>query len=501
MSLLGVDVGTTGCKAIAFNLDGHIIAQAYGEYPLIHRRPGWSELDSNLVWQKVADAIRKVAAETKSDPIRAFAVSSQGEAVTPVSEDGEVLDTAITTFDSRADEIAQEIEGRMSKLQIMRITGMPLSGITTMAKLIWLRRNKPDVYGKTWKFLGYEDFVLFKLGIKPVEDWSLASRTMMFDIIRKDWSEKMLNLAKVDRDLLPETAPSGTPIGEVPDKIADELGLPKGVVGVTGGHDQPCGALGAGVIREGLVMDATGTVECFAPAFTEPVLSEEMIEGNFACYPHVVSDLYVTLAFVSSGGVVLRWFRDVFGQREIEEAERKSLSAYDLLMEEMSDDISPVMLLPHFSGSGTPYLDTRSKGAILGLSLATGKGDIIRAIIEGVSFEMKYNLELLQEAGVRIDEFRAIGGGARSERWLQMKADIYEKPVVAMDVSEGVCLGAAILAGVAIGEYSSIQEAIEHIVRPRRTYMPRAEFSERYRERFEIYRRIYPAIREISHRL
>lgn len=501
MSLLGVDVGTTGCKAIAFNLDGEIIAQAYGEYPLIHRRPGWSELDSNLVWQKVADAVRKVAAETKNDPIKAFAVSSQGEAVTPVTEKGEILDTAITTFDSRADEIAEEIGERMSKLQIMRITGMPLSGITTMAKLIWIRRNKPDVYRKTWKFLGFEEFVTFKMGIRPVEDWSLASRTMMFDIIRKDWSGEMLDMAEVDRDLLPETAPSGTPIGEVPDRIADELGLPRGVVGVTGGHDQPCGALGAGVIRGGLVMDATGTVECFAPAFTEPVLNERMIEGNFACYPHVVPGLYVTLAFVSSGGVVLRWFRDVFGRREMEEAEKRGISPYDLLMEEMSEDISPVMLLPHFSGSGTPYLDTQSKGAILGLTLATEKGDIIRAIIEGVSFEMKYNLELLQQAGVRIDEFRAIGGGARSERWLQMKADIYEKPVVAMDVSEGVCLGAAILAGVAIGEYPSIEEAVEHIVRPRKTYLPRAELSERYRERFEIYRGIYPAIRDISHRL
>jgi xylulokinase len=501
MSLLGIDVGTTGCKAIAFNLDGEIIAQAYGEYPLIHPKPGWSELDSNLVWERVSDAIRKVASETRNDPIEALAVASQGEAVTPISKEGGILDTAITTFDSRADEIAEEVGQEMTKLQIMRITGMPLSGITTLAKLIWLRRNKPDIYERTWKFLGYEDFVLFKLGVPPVEDWSLASRTMLFDIIGKRWSGRMLELAGVDRTLLPDTAPSGTPVGEVSPKVAQELGLPRGVVGVTGGHDQPCGALGAGVIRGGLVMDATGTVECFAPAFTEPVLNERMIEGNFACYPHVVPDLYVTLAFVSSGGVVLRWFRDTFAEREIEEAKKRGVNVYDLLMEEMSDEISPVMLLPHFSGSGTPYLDTQSKGAVLGLSLATGKGDIIRAILEGVSFEMKYNLELLQEAGVKIDEIRAIGGGAKSERWLQLKADMYDKPVVAMDVSEGVCLGAAILAGVAIGRYRSVREAVEHLVRPRKVYLPRQRFRERYEERFEIYKRIYPAIREISHML
>lgn len=501
MSLLGIDVGTTGCKAIAFNEEGQIIAQAYGEYPLIHLQPGWSELDSRVVWDIVANAVKRVASQTKHDPIEAFAVSSQGEAVTPISKSGEILDNAITTFDYRTAGIEKEIGEKMSKLEIMRITGMPLSPITTVAKLIWLRRNKPEVYNKTWKFLGFEDFIVYKMGLKPTVDYSLASRTMFFDIINKCWSEKMFDLARVDMDLFPNAKPSGTVIGEVPSSVADELGLEKGVVGVTGGHDQPCGALGAGIIRSGEVMDATGTVECIAPAFSEPVINEKMIDGNFCCYCHVVEGLYVTLGFVASGGVVLRWYRDTFAQREVAEAEAQGRDVYDILMEQASDDISPVMLLPHFSGAGTPSLDGESKGAILGLTLSTQKGDIIKAILEGISFEIKLNLEMLADAGVTINEIRAIGGGAKSEKWLQLKADMFGKKVVALDVSEGVCLGAIILAGTAIGKYPSVNSAVEQLVKPKKIYLPRDEIKRQYDERLKIYAEMYPAIRGISYRL
>ncbi len=501
MSVLGIDVGTTGCKVIAFNMEGEILAQAYGEYPLIHPQPGWSELDSNLVWEKVSNGVRQVAAQTKRDPIEALSVACQGEAVTPISKSGEILAHAITSFDFRASGIADEINQSLSKLEVMQITGMPLSAIPTLVKLIWMQRNQPEIYRRTWKFLGFEDFVYYKLGMTPVVDYSLAARTMAFDIIQKDWSTKMLDLATVDRDLFPDVAPLGTIIGEVAPKVAEALSLPRGVVGVTGGHDQPCGALGAGIIHEGDVMDATGTVECIAPAFHEPVINEQMVNGNFACYPHVVDGMYLTLGFVSSGGVVLRWFRDTFAQVEVAEAEAAGRDVYDLLMTEMPNTPSPVMLLPHFTGSGTPQLDLESKGAILGLTLSTNKGDLIKAILEGISYEIKHNLSLLQEAGVAINEIRAIGGGAKSEKWLQLKADMFGKKVVALDVSEGVCLGAAILAGAAIGKYASIASAVEQLVKPRKTYYPREEVRKLYDEKLKLYAQIYPSIRGINRQL
>lgn len=501
MSLLGIDVGTTGCKVIAFREDGAVLAQAYGEYPLTHPQPGWSELDANVVWEHISAGIQKVAAETKSDPIAAISVASQGEAVTPVSADGQVLANAITTFDARTSGICDTLKQEITPLEVMQITGMPISDIHTLAKLIWIQRNQPDLYGQVWKFLGFEDFVYFKLGVPPVVDYSLAARTMAFDIITKEWSDQMLGLAGIDADLFPDTAPSGTPIGEVSDAVADALGLPRGVVCVTGGHDQPCGALGAGIIRSGEVMDATGTVECIAPAFTEPVINQEMIDGNFACYPHVVEGLYVTLGFVSSGGVVLRWFRDTFAQAEMAEAAAAGRDVYDLLMATLPDTPSTAMLLPHFTGSGTPHLDLESKGAIVGLTLSTTKGELIKSILEGISYEIKQNLAMLQDAGVVINEVRAIGGGAKSEKWLQLKADMFGKKVIALDISEGVCLGAAILAGTAIGTYDSIETAVAALVTPREVYYPREAIAETYDAKLKAYQKIYQALRELNYEL
>lgn len=501
MSLLGIDIGITGCKVIAFNIDGEIIAQAYDEYPLIHPKPDWSELDSRLVWEKVSNGIRKVASQTKSDPIEALSVSSQGEAVTPVSKTDEILDRAVTSFDYRATEIADEIGEKISRLEIMQLTGMPLSSIKTVPKLIWLRRNKPEVYKKTWKFLGFEDFIIYKLGMEPVVDYSLASCTMAFDVVNKKWSDKILSLADIDAELFSRPAPSGTIIGEVDSRIAEELGLPKKVVGVAGGHDQPCGALGAGIIREGRVIDATGTVECITPAFNQPVINRKMLDGNFSCNCHVVEGMYVTLAYVSSGGVILRWYRDNFAEAEIERARKSGMDVYDILMEQVSDEPSPLLLLPHFSGTGTPYLDAKSKGAILGLSLSTTKGDLIKAILEGISLEIKRNINWIEDAGIPVDEMRAIGGGAKSEKWLQLKADVFGKKVVSLDVSEGVCLGGAMLAGTAIGKYSSIESAVDALVNPKKEYFPRPDLKKFYDERLELYRQIYPSIRAISHNL
>ena len=206
MSLLGIDVGTTGCKVIAFSVEGQILAQAYDEYPLLHPQPGWSELDSYVVWEKISGCIQSVAQHTKSDPIEAISVASQGEAVTPISKSGEILANTITSFDSRTTGISSEIGQESSKLDLMKITGIPLSDITTLAKITWIQQHQPDVFEQTWKFLGYEDFVFYKLGMPPVIDYSLAARTMLFDVIQKDWSERMLNMINVNSSLFSSTA-------------------------------------------------------------------------------------------------------------------------------------------------------------------------------------------------------------------------------------------------------------------------------------------------------
>ena len=499
MSLLGVDVGTTGCKGVAFDLEGQVIASAYREYPLLEPNPGWMELDAHQVTKAIKEVITEVAAQTKADPIQALSASSQGEAAVPLSKQGEILDNTPVSFDKRTTEIAAWWKDELSIREIFEITGQPLHPMHTISKIMWLRENKPEVFKRVWKFLCYEEYVFYLLGIDPVTDYSIAARMMAFDVKSKQWSEKMLSIAGLGESLFPGTAPSGTAIGEVAPKVAEELGLPKGVVAVTGGHDQPCNALGAGIIQSGTAVYGIGTVECITPALSWPEDVDEMLKGNLACYPHVVKDLYTSVAFNFTGGSLLKWYRDTFADKEKEIAAKQGVDPYDIILENLPEAPATPMILPHFTATGTPHFDTRSKGAILGLTLGTKKQDIVKAILEGVTFEMKLNVEVLKNAGVPVNSMKATGGGAKSNAWIQLKADIMGIPIASLLVSEATSLGTAILAGTAIGVYPSVQAAVKELVKTKEVFEPTPRKNRIYEERFETYKQIYPAIREISY--
>ena len=501
MSLLGIDIGTTGCKAIVFREDGEILAGAYREYPLHQPQPGWMELDPRQVWGDTQDAIREAVANAgAADPVRALSTSVQGEAVTPVAADGEILANSPVTFDERTLPYAGWWDEHLDRMRLFQITGMPPHVMYTINKIMWWRREQPEVYERAAKFLNYGDFALHQLGLPPTIDFSMAGRSMAFDLQRDEWSSEILAAADIDVAKLPEVAPSGTAVGVVPDEIATDLGLPSGVVGVTGGHDQPCGALGGGITEPGLAIDATGTVECITPVFDQVVLSEEMLESNYCCYHHVSPGLYTTLAFNFTGGSLLRWYRDHFAAVEKEEAEVAGMDVYDILLGKAAGGPSPVMCLPHFTMTGTPWFDTRSRGAFLGLTLGTQPSDVVKAILDGVTYEMRLNLDRLAQAGIEVKRLRGIGGGAKSGVWMQLKADIFNRPVARLNVSEGACLGAAILAGVGAGVYPSTAVAND-MVREVEVFEPNAESAARHQERYELYRDLYPTLQEFNHRL
>jgi xylulokinase len=247
-------------------------------------------------------------------------------------------------------------------------------------------------------------------------------------------------------------------------------------------------------------MYATGTVECITPALRERVVHPDLVANNIAVYPHVVPGLFVALTFNFTGGSALRWYRDQFGSEEIKKAEATGKDVYDLLISQASKKPTSLLMLPHFTATGTPHFDTESKGALVGLRLSTTKGEIIRAILEGVTYEMALNVEVLRGCGAEIQSFRAIGGGAKSPFWMQVKADLLGKPVHAMRVPEAVCLGAAMLAGTATGVYRSAREA-SSICKVERTYHPHAERAKFYRERFGLYRELYPTMHGLLHKI
>ena len=501
MSLLGLDVGTTGCKAIAFDLEGKPLAQAYREYPLLHPQPGFSELDTEYLWQSVTEVLKEVNHEVRSDPAQALSVSCQGEAVTAVDGEGTALCNFSVSFDHRTIPQCLWWREHLGAKRLFEITGMPLHAMYTINKIMWYKQNQPAMFGRAAKFLCVEDFVNFRLTGRYATDWSLAGRTMAFDVISRTWSDQVLLSAGIDEGLLPAAYPSATVVGEVLGPVAGELGFQRGVVVAAGGHDQPCGAQGAGIIDPGMAMNATGTSDVICPAFAEPVLSDEMLAGNYACSPHVVRDQYVSIAFNLTGGLLLRWYRDTFCAAERAEAEWTNRGVYDVIIEQASSDVKSLFFLPHFVGAGTPYLDSGSRGALVGLTVDTNRQDIAKAVLDSTNYEMKLNIELMNAAGLGIQHLRAIGGGAKSERWLQMKADTFGMPVSSMRVSEAASLGAAMLAGVSIDIFKDAHEAAKSMVHTRRTYGPDGKQNRLHEEKYQLYRELYPALKGFNHRI
>jgi xylulokinase len=497
MSLLGIDIGTSGCKATIIDFEGNIRGQSYREYSLISPNPGWEEIDPELVWSLVKRVIANSIDEYKGTPVKAISVSSFGEAAVPIDRNGNVLYNSMIYIDERGREEAGYLEYRLGREKILGITGISVHPMYTINKIMWLKKNKPDVYKNTWKFLLFADFILFKLGAKPHTDYSLAARTMAFDIINKKWSAEILECAGLDEDKFGEPVQAGTLVGEITGSIAEELGLPRGVILVAGGHDQPCAALGAGAIKCDLAVDGLGTTECITPTFDRPVISDVMAMNHFACVPHVMKDMYVTYAFTFTSGSVLKWYRNNFGAAYIAEAVKSNINLYDMLIEKASKGPSDIFVLPHFAGAATPYMDVEAKGAIIGLNIGTKAEDIMKAILEGITFEIMVNVEKLAEAGIKVEEMRAVGGLAKSDPFLQMKADMMGKKVTTLQVSEAGTLGVAILAGTACGVYKNVEDAVQKLVKKKKEFYPDEKLHEIYAEKFQTYKRIYPAVKQI----
>lgn len=496
MSLMGIDVGTTGCKVIALALDGAILAAAQREYNVVRPQPGWAELDSRQVWGQIQDAIREVAAQTRRDPATAICVSSMGEAMTPVSRDREILGNCLMGFDSRGSETADRLAA-LDPVQFFERSGNLVGNMYGGTKLIWLRDNCPELWTKTYKFLGWADLVAFLLGGEPITDYSLANRSLFFDLRRADWSDDTLSLVGMPRDKLPGLAQAGTVVGTVSPAMAESLGLAPDVTIVIGAHDQCANAVGAGVLKPGMAVYGLGTFICITPTYDAIPPAGQMIASRLNVEHHALPGLYVSFLYNLTGGALLKWFRDTFAPLEKAAAQAAGEDVYDRLLAEMPDDPTDLLVLPHFAPTGPPYYDEQARGLIAGLTLETTRGEYIKGLLEGVTYYFRDGLERMAEAGITIDEYRVTGGGARSNTWLQIKADILNRPLVRPRITEAGALGAAILAGIGAGVYASAQEAIATLVKIDRVFEPDPDRARRYDERFAKYHLLYPFCRSL----
>ncbi len=493
MLLLGVDIGTTGAKALVFNEAGSIVAYSFKEFGIYHPQKGYAEQDPELVWAVCKQIICEATA--KSGPnIAAISISVQGDAIIPVGLDRKALANAQLGMDYRGVEETEECAKIFGEQWLFDNTGMRPHPLNSLIKILWIKKKSPDLFEKTYKFVTFSDFLLAKLGSDEyVIDLSMASRTMAFDLKTCYWSEKILGRIDIPVEKLSKPVPSATAVGKISERIGAELGINSGALIVAGGHDQACAALGSGIIKPSFALDSHGTAEVLSTPLNEAITNSVMFNSYYPCYSHVVPGMYFTFGLNHVGGVLLKWLSEqVCGLNSSLEG-----SPYDYLLNNCVDKPSHLMVLPHFNGSGTPTCDLESKGAILGLNMSTNRFDIAKAIMEALSFELRININTMLTAGIQIENLICVGGGARSKVILQNKADILSIPVSTLQIREAAGLGAGMLAGLATGAFGSVREAA-NIVKTQETYYPREEYSRCYEERFSIYKMLYPQLKNVN---
>ncbi len=479
MISLGVDIGGTGCKCVAFRDDGTQLAIAYTEYPL---EVGQVNLPPEILSSSVFEVIAKCTAhlENKQD-IAAIAISSFGESFVAVDEQGSALTDILLYFGNTENEEFSQLVQRVGEKKFMEITRIFPDASYSLSKMLYTLRIAPR---PVWKFLFIAGFICYRLTGKVYADVSLACRSLLYDVEHRCWSKELLDASGIAQDLLPDVLPTGGLVGAVLPEIATQLGLPFGVPVVMGSHDQIVNALGAGVHQPGDAVDTSGTCECITPLF--PTIPEKLDfqRENYACVPYLENRGYVTYAYNISAGSVVRWYRDALAYH-LKEEER---SVYDVLNELCPGEPTSLMVLPFLQGmGGTPDVDPGATGLIAGITTQTRLPDIYRAILEGITFEMRYNQEKLNHNGVYFDRLYTCGGGAKSPAWLQIKADILGCDIIPVKSDETGAMGSAILGLAAVTGESPFDIA-ERFWQYRQTVTPNPEHQVVYNKKYQMYK-------------
>lgn len=488
MISLGIDIGGTGCKCVAFSDAGEQLALSYGEYPLA---AGTVNLPPEILVKSVFSVIRDCTnqLENKND-IAVITVSSFGESFVAVDENGNDLDDIRMYFGNSESARFDALVERVGPEKFMDICRILPDSSYSLAKMLYTMEiaTRP-----IRKFLFIAGYVCYKLSGKAVTDVSLACRSLLYDVKQGCWSKELLDASGIREEQLPVVVPYGTALGTLLPEIATELGLPERTVVVIGTHDQIVNALGAGVQEIGDAVDTSGTCECITPLFPSIPETLDFQKNNFACVPYPEDRGFVTYAYNISAGSVVRWYRDALGYHLKEDGK----SIYDILNETAPTEPTSLMVLPFLQGmGGTPDVDPNMTGLIAGLTTQTRLPDIYRAILEGITFEMRYNLEKLEEGNVQIQRLLACGGGARSSVWLQIKADILGCEIIPVKIEETGAMGSAILGFSAVtGEKPT--EIAARFLRYAESVHPNPAHTEIYNRRYELYKQLRAFYKEI----
>ena len=497
--VISVDLGTTAIKVALFDALGELKALSTQEYSLITPNPSVVEGDVETYWTSFKKGVFALKAifPFAAEEVRAVGLSAQGETLFCLDRDGAPLRNAIVWMDNRAQAEAESLTAEFTNEVCYQVTGqVDFAPCWPAAKILWLKQHEPGLFENTATFALIEDYFIYRMTGRLVSEGSLLCSTVYWNITTKRWWKEMLAYLDISERQLPEIREPGEAIGPVLPDVAAELGLSPRTIVCTGALDQAAGAIGVGNIAEGIFSENIGAALAICSPVRKPVFHESR---TLPIHYFGIPDMYMMHSF-TTGGMVLRWFRDAFCGMEKQVGDLTGSDAYDLLGREAAG-VAPgcegLIVLPHLNGSMAPDVNSKAKGVFYGITLKHQKPHFIRAIMESLGYLVRRNIEALEDLGIAVGEIRSLGGGARSSVWNQMKADITGRPLVTMECAEAASLGAAILAGKAVGMYGDIAEACGRMVRVARRFEPNAAYRDIYDTNYGHYRRLFSDLTDL----
>jgi xylulokinase len=497
--IIAHDLGTTGNKATLYDREGNLVGSAFYGYTTEYARPTWAEQDPEDWWQAVCASTHRLLQQTKvqTNDIACIVFSGQMMGCVPLDKQARPLRKAIIWADQRAVEQEQWMAERISTQELYRLTGHRLSASYSLHKILWLRHNQPDLYHSTYKFVQAKDAIVARLTGVFATDPSDASGTNLYDLEQGQWSERIIEAAELNPAQLPPIHPSSAVVGQVLGPIADEVGLAAGTPVVIGGGDGACAAAGAGVVREGAAYNYVGSSSWIALTSKAPIYDPDLRTFTFG---HVVPGMVMPTGTMQAAGASYQWIRDQLGQVERQAAELLQISPYELM--NLTAATAPVganglIFLPYLMGERSPRWNSRARAGFIGLTIRHSRADMLRAVLEGVTMNLRIILDAFRTQGAQIEAMRLIGGGARGRFWNKLMADIYGLPVQRLAILEAATsMGAALTGGVGVGLYPdfSMGEMMNRVVE---TIAPEPEAQAAYEKIFPVFEATYQALAPI----
>lgn len=494
--LVSIDVGTTSCKVSVFNLTGDLIAQAQKSYSLYLPRKNFAEQNAEEWWFAIRKCVKSVLKLSRASPEDIMGVCSTGQfpSLILIGKNGKPLRQAIIYSDMRGEEQSKLIFNKVGLEEVKEITGFPSSMFPGLpaSKILWLYDHEPEIIKQTEKVIGAKDFINYQLTGEVATDFLEAWWSGLVEFKSYLWSKKMLSSLEIPEEWLAEIHKPQEVIGYVNKSASKQTGLKEGTPVVCGSGDGMCAVIGSGLTEVNATMDVTGATEIIA-SITDKQLPPSIGESIF-CWQHLIEGLWVIYASTASSGAALQWFKTQFW---------KKIKYEDFLKQAEESELGGggLIFLPYLIGEYAPFFDLNARGAFIGISLDSKKNHFIRAVLEGVAFSLNHILEAFSELGVSAKEVRVGGGGSKSDLWNRIKADVTGRIFLKMKVIDVTGLGAAILASVGVKAYSSLNEAIQNMVKISEKIEPNLEKHQKYSKIYEVYKSVYPNLKEVFNKL